>query len=59
MNFVTCVEGYFLSVINVSQVVYFVLHIHDLDSLRVKKTFIRKKMAHTAVSAIQTSSVTI
>ena len=58
MNFVTCVEGY-LSVINVSQVVYFVLHIHELDSLRAKKTFIRKKMAHTAVSAIQTTSVTM
>ena len=30
-----------------------------LDPLRAKKTFIRKKMGHTAVSAIQASSVAL
>ena len=31
----------------------------SLDPLRAKKTFIRKKLGHTAVSAIKASSVTI
>ena len=31
----------------------------SLDPLRTKKTFIRKKLGHTAVSAIQASSVTL
>ena len=31
----------------------------SLDHLRAKKTFIRKKLGHTAVSAIQASSVTL
>ena len=31
----------------------------SLDPLRAKKTFIRKKLGHTAVSAIQASSVTL
>ena len=30
----------------------------SLDPLRAKKTFIRKKLGHTAVSAIKASSVT-
>ena len=30
-----------------------------LDPLRAKKTFIRKKLGHTAVSAIKDSSVTL
>ena len=30
-----------------------------LDPLRAKKTFIRKKLGHTAVSAIKASSVTL
>ena len=31
----------------------------SLDPLRAKKTFIRKKLGHTAVSAIKASSVTL
>ena len=31
----------------------------SLDPLRAKKTFIRKRMGHTAVSAIKASSVTL
>ena len=31
----------------------------SLDPLRAKKTFIRKKLGHTAVSAIKASSVTV
>ena len=31
----------------------------SLDPLRAKKTFIRKKLCHTAVSAIKASSVTL
>ena len=31
----------------------------SLDPLRTKKIFIRKKLGHTAVSAIKASSVTI
>ena len=31
----------------------------SLDSLRAKKIFIRKKLDHTAVSAIKASSVTL
>ena len=31
----------------------------SLDPLRAKKTFIRKKLGQTAVSAIQASSVTL
>ena len=31
----------------------------SLDPLRAKKTFIRKKFGHTAVSAIKASSVTL
>ena len=31
----------------------------SLDPLRAKKTFIRKKLGHTAVSAIDASSVTL
>ena len=31
----------------------------SLDPLRAKKTFIRKKLGHTAVSAIKDSSVTL
>ena len=31
----------------------------SLDPLREKKTFIRKKLGHTAVSSIQASSVTL
>ena len=33
--------------------------IKDLDLLRAKKTFIRRKFGHTAVSAIKASSVTL
>ena len=33
--------------------------IKRLDPLRAKKTFIRKKLGHTVVSAIQASSVTL
>ena len=33
--------------------------IKSLDPLRAKKTFIRKKLGHTAVSAIKASSVTL
>ena len=33
--------------------------IKSLDPLSTKKTFIRKKLGHTAVSAIQASSVTL
>ena len=31
----------------------------SLDPFRAKKTFIRKKLGHTAVSAIKVSSVTL
>ena len=31
----------------------------SLDPLRAKKTFIRKRLGHTAVSAIKASSVTL
>ena len=31
----------------------------SLDPLRAKKTFVRKKLGHTVVSAIQASSVTL
>ena len=31
----------------------------SLDPLRAKKTFIRKKLGHTSVSAIKASSVTL
>ena len=31
----------------------------SLDPLRAKKTFIKKKLGHTAISAIQASSVTL
>ena len=33
--------------------------IKSLDPLRAKKTFIRKKLGHTAVLAIKSSSVTL
>ena len=33
--------------------------IKSLDPLRAKKTFIRKKLGHTMVSAIKASSVTV
>ena len=33
--------------------------INGLDPLRAKKTFIRKKLGHTMVSAIKASSVTL
>ena len=33
--------------------------IKSLDPLRAKKRFIRKKLGHTAVSAIKASSVTL
>ena len=33
--------------------------IKSLDPLRAKKTFIRKKLGHTMVSAIRASSVTL
>ena len=33
--------------------------IKGLDPLRAKKTFIRKKLGHTMVSAIKASSVTL
>ena len=36
-----------------------VIIIKSLDPLRAKKIFIRKKLGHTAVSAIQASSVTL
>ena len=32
--------------------------VKSLDALRAKKTFIRKKLGHIAVAAIQASSVT-
>ena len=35
------------------------IKIKSLDPLRAKKTFIRKKLGHTAVSAIKASSVTL
>ena len=38
---------------------YIVIIIKSLDPLRAKKTFIRKKLGHTAVSAIKASSVTL
>ena len=34
-------------------------NIKSLDPLRAKKTFIRKKLGHTAVSVILTSSMTL
>ena len=34
-------------------------NVKSLDPLRAKKTFIRKKLGQTAVSAIQASSVTL
>ena len=36
-----------------------VIIIKSLDPLRTKKTFIRKKLGHTMVSAIKPSSVTL
>ena len=36
-----------------------VIIIKSLDPLRAKKTFIRKKLDHTMVSAIKASSVTL
>ena len=36
-----------------------IIIIKSLDPLRAKKTFIRKKLGHTAVSAIKASSVTL
>ena len=36
-----------------------VIIMKSLDPLRAKKTFIRKKFGHTAVSAIKASSVTL
>ena len=36
-----------------------IIIIKSLDPLRVKKTFIRKKLGHTMVSAIKASSVTL
>ena len=36
-----------------------VIIIKSLDPLRAKKTFIRKKLGHTAVSATKASSVTL
>ena len=38
---------------------YTLIIMKSLDPLRAKKTFIRKKLDHTAVSAIKASSVTI
>ena len=37
----------------------FEIIVKSLDPLRAKKTFIRKKLAHTMVSAIKASSVTL
>ena len=37
----------------------FEIIIKDLDPLRAKKTFIRKKLGHTMVSAIKASSLTL
>ena len=36
-----------------------IIIIKSLDPLRAKKTFIRKKLGHTMVSAIKASSVTL
>ena len=38
---------------------YYVIIMKSLDPLRAKKIFIRKKLGHTAVSAIKASSVTL
>ena len=40
-------------------VVWSEIKIKSLDPLRAKKTFIRKKLGHTAALAIETSSVTL
>ena len=43
-------------------IIYHICHeiiIKSLDPLRAKTTFIRKKLGHTAVSAIKASSVTL
>ena len=37
----------------------YVIIIKSLDHFRTKKTFIRKKIDHTMVSAIKASSVTL
>ena len=37
----------------------FIIIMKRLDPLRAKKTFIRKKLGHTMVSAIKASSVTL
>ena len=37
----------------------YILIMKSLDPLRAKKTFIRKKLGHTAVSASKASSVTL
>ena len=41
------------------ELVYTIIIIKSLDLLRAKKTFIRKKLGHTMVSAIKASSVTL
>ena len=38
---------------------YLPIIMKSLDPLRAKKIFIRKKLGHTAVSAIKASSVTL
>ena len=42
-----------------SQVQWLQIIMKSLDPLRAKKIFIRKKLGHTAVSAIKASSVTL
>ena len=40
-------------------IMFSLIIMESLDPLRAKKTFIRKKLGHTAVSAIEASSVTL
>ena len=44
---------------NSSKTPFFQIIIKSLDPLRAKKTFIRKKFGHTAVSAIKASLVAL
>ena len=43
----------------IDRTLFFLIIKKSLDPLRAKKTFIRKKLGHTAVSAIKASSVTL
>ena len=39
--------------------IWYIIIIKSLDPLRAKKTFIRKKLGHTMVSAIKASTVNL